>query len=71
MLEPLLAFDSADAVAAMTSQVPQAWKDFWGWAFTIGIGAFYVLVVIMIPLGMRDLLRLLAKLNASNDRRHP
>jgi hypothetical protein len=67
MLEPLLAVDSVDSLTDIAPHVPQAWKNFWAWAFTIGIGAFYVLVVVMIPLGLRDLFRLLRRLNAPNE----
>lgn len=38
-------------------------KDFWTWAYIIGIGLFALMAVIIIPLGLRDLIRLFADLN--------
>lgn len=38
-------------------------KDFWTWAYIIGMGLFAVMAVIIIPLGLRDLIRLFVHLN--------
>ena len=37
-------------------------RDFWTWAFILGIGSFYVMVLIVIPLGFFDLLKLFRNL---------
>ena len=42
-------------------------KLFWTWAYVLGFGAFAVMALIIIPLGMRDLIRLLKDLG-SHDR---
>lgn len=34
------------------------WIAFWKYACLIGFGAFYLLVLLVLPLGFRDLLRL-------------
>jgi hypothetical protein len=39
-----------------------AWIEFWKYACIVGFGAFYLLVLIVIPLGGRDLLRLFRRL---------
>jgi hypothetical protein len=41
-------------------------QQFWTWAYLLGFGAFVVMAIIIIPLGLRDLLRLLKDLG-SND----
>lgn len=38
------------------------YQIFWTWAYTLGIGVFYVLVLAVIPLGFRDLRHLLQDL---------
>ena len=39
------------------------WIDLWTWVFAAAIGSFYVLVLVVAPLGFRDILRLFANLN--------
>lgn len=36
----------------------QALIELWGWIYAIGLGAFFVLALFVIPLGARDVLRL-------------
>ncbi len=38
-------------------------RDFWTWAYILGLALFALMAVIIIPLGLRDLIRLLAHLN--------
>jgi len=45
-----------------------AWIEFWKYACLIGFGLFYLLVLIVIPLGARDLMRLFRHLAAGSDR---
>ena len=39
-------------------------QQFWTWVYLLGIGAFVIMTVVIIPLGFRDLLRLLKDLGA-------
>ena len=48
--------------AIQTQTVAQGWKDLWLWVFAAGMVSFYVLVLVMIPFGFRDLMRLFADL---------
>lgn len=43
-----------------------AWIKFWEIVLTIGFGSFAILVLIVIPLGARDVLRLFKKLDAGS-----
>ncbi len=38
-------------------------QSFWTWAYVLGIGSFYLLVLVVIPFGFRDLLHLFRELN--------
>lgn len=38
------------------------WVAFWQWVFIIGLGSFFLLALVIIPLGGRDLLRLFKRL---------
>lgn len=42
------------------------WITFWKWACTIGIGSFFVLVLVVIPLGARDIVRLFRDLGSGS-----
>ncbi len=44
--------------------------SFWKWAYLIGLGSFFALVLVLIPLGVRDLMALFRHLQ-SEDRRDP
>jgi len=33
-------------------------QTFWTWAYLLGIGSFFLLVLVVIPLGFRDLIQL-------------
>ena len=39
-------------------------QQFWTWVYLLGLGAFIIVSVAIIPLGFRDLLRLLKDLEA-------
>ncbi len=43
-----------------------AWIKFWETVLIIGFGSFAILVLIVIPLGARDVLRLFKKLDAAS-----
>ena len=45
-------------------------KTFWTWAYILGIGAFYVLVLAIIPLGFLDLLQMLRRLSKQDEQNH-
>jgi hypothetical protein len=47
-----------------------AWITFWEWAFLIGIGSFFLLVIAVIPLGARDLAALFRHLSQEADTLH-
>jgi len=40
-----------------------ALRDFWTWAYIIGLATFALMALVIIPLGLRDLVRLLNHLN--------
>ena len=42
-------------------------RTFWTWAYIIGIGSFYVMVLLVIPLGFSDLLKLLRNLEGEEE----
>ena len=44
------------------------WITFWKWACTLGFAAFYLLVLVVIPLGALDLAKLFKHLKAGGDR---
>ncbi len=44
-----------------------SWVIFWKWAYLIGLVSFAVLVVVVIPLGARDLVRLFQHLQGQDD----
>jgi hypothetical protein len=43
------------------------WQSLWTWIYVIGFGAFVVMAVVIIPLGFKDLMRLLKELAADED----
>jgi hypothetical protein len=47
-----------------------AWVTLWEWIFLIGIGAFFLLVLAIIPLGARDLAALFKHLKQEADTIH-
>jgi hypothetical protein len=61
---------SAIGTVTATDVVTDSWKSTWTWIFGIGIGSFYLLVVVMIPLGLRDLIQLLASLKQDENGDH-
>ena len=44
-----------------------SWALLWKWVFFIGLTSFFVLVIVIIPLGWRDLVRLFAQLRAGGE----
>lgn len=42
------------------------WIQFWKVVLTVGLGSFALLVLVVIPLGARDVLRLFRKLDANS-----
>lgn len=47
--------------------VDPAWISFWQTVLTVGLGSFFVVVLVVIPLGARDIKRLFAQLDAARD----
>ena len=43
---------------------------FWTWAYLLGFGAFVIMAIVIIPLGFRDLLRLLKDLGIDKHDKH-
>lgn len=43
------------------------WMTFWKYACLVGFGAFYLLVLVVLPLGLRDLLRLFRHLREGGE----
>lgn len=41
----------------------ESWIAFWKYACIVGFGCFYLLAVVVIPLGARDLMRLFRRLS--------
>ncbi len=46
------------------------WIQFWETVLTIGFGSFALLVLVVIPLGARDVLRLFRRLDAASKENH-
>jgi len=44
------------------------WIAFWKIASTVGFVSFYILVLVVVPLGARDLFRLFRHLSRGSDR---
>ena len=44
-----------------------SWALIWKWVFFLGLTSFFVLAVVIIPLGWRDLVALFAKLRAGGE----
>jgi len=46
------------------------WSELWSWLLVIGLGSFFLLVLVVIPLGARDILRMFRRLDhPDGDRR--
>ena len=45
----------------------QDWIEFWKWTFAIMAGLFYLIVLVIIPLGARDLVQLFRPDRKEND----
>ena len=50
----------------MTLESP--WILFWEFVLTVGLGSFFILVLVVIPLGARDIRRLFQKLDENGKR---
>jgi hypothetical protein len=47
------------------------WITFWEIAYVVGLGSFFVLAVLIVPLGARDLVRLFKHLDRQTDPEPP
>ena len=47
--------------------IASAWITFWKYLLYVGFGSFAVLVLVVIPLGARDVFRLFKKLDNNNN----
>ena len=45
----------------------ELWISFWKWSYIIGMASFFALVVILIPLGARDLISMFRRLEQEDD----
>ena len=41
----------------------EIWTEIWKWVLIIGLGSFFLLALVVLPLGARDLLRLFRRLD--------
>ena len=41
-------------------------QRFWTWTYLLGCGAFVVMAIVIVPLGLRDLVRLLHDLGSDD-----
>lgn len=42
----------------------QFWIDLWRWVLTIGLGFYFLVVIVVVPFGAFDIKRLFARLDA-------
>jgi hypothetical protein len=42
----------------------ESFMQFWTWVYVVGLGAFVLMAIVILPLGARDLLRLLRELDS-------
>ena len=47
----------------------ETWIEIWKWTYTVMIGLFYAIVLIIIPLGARDLVHLFRLLGENDDKK--
>ena len=45
----------------------ESWIEFWKWTYVIMLGLFYLIVLVVIPLGIRDLVRLFRMLRQDRE----
>jgi len=43
------------------------WIELWAWVYKIGLGTFYLMAIVIIPLGARDMWRMFRELNDRNN----
>ncbi len=43
-------------------------QQFWTWTYTVGLSGFALMALIIIPLGLRDLIRLMKELGEDANR---
>lgn len=59
---------SVEIVLAVAPEVIlQTTKDAWTWIYAVGIGAFYLSVLFLVPLGCYDLFAFFSDLNAAEE----
>jgi len=42
------------------------WIELWSWVYKIGLGTFYLMAIVIIPLGARDMWQMFRELNHRN-----
>jgi hypothetical protein len=47
----------------------ESWVALWTWIYALGLGSFFVLALVMIPLGARDVRRLLRSIEVEREMR--
>jgi len=48
-----------------------SWITFWKWAYIFGLGSFFLLAIVILPLGLRDLLVLFRHLAKQREKDRP
>lgn len=43
------------------------WMSLWTWIYVLGLGAFFVIALAMVPLGARDVVRLLRAIQVGRE----
>lgn len=43
------------------------WMSLWTWIYVLGLGSFFVIALAMVPLGARDVVRLLRAIQAARE----
>jgi len=47
----------------------ESWVALWTWIYALGLGSFFVLALVMVPLGARDVWRLLRAIEVEREER--
>jgi hypothetical protein len=59
---------SLTAILALLAAID--WSELWTWLLAVGLGSFFLLVLVVLPLGARDIFRMFRRLDGPDrDRR--
>lgn len=45
----------------------ELWISLWTWIYALGLGSFFVIALVMVPLGARDVWRMLRAIEVSRE----